>query len=521
MLRNRQEKEENLIKGVNLVANPTKLELGYFTSLANWIPSKKYKIKKKRGPTRLSSDPQTVDPIVLGFGTLVDCETTTPPGVVGTCDECLTVDTDGTLIAKSAELTVPCFCFYAPQICSNGVRTVQATFKAVIAGSPISGIVLAVPPDATDTSFSGYALIYDPGHATQKLKIVEWNTASLAALGTIKSSANTTLVADDIIKLTYDSSTGELKAYINDTLQSALNVTDTSLVSATNEGMGIVVVGTAGADDRMRWDDLAGSCEGTTIPIVCSEPTFTFSEDFVFGMNSFDGSAQPPEWITAADWIIPDGTITCGSCDPGITGTLLKFDISSLNCFGAIDPPCADLNLADQNACIDIATSSSNWSANETMRATYVSESNQGISGIAWLIEDSTISNTTGYGLLIDRSDDTAKFVQWSDESLDNPTILWSETYIPTAGDQFILDVQAPVFPFDGTYNVIAQIYNAAGDTLLWPGDIADTTLLIVEATAVTLKQGSMVTLTNLLNNNGSITYEMVVSNGSSITAVC
>ena len=49
MLRNRQEKEENLIKGVNLASNPTTLALGYFQALTNWIPSKKYKIKKKRG----------------------------------------------------------------------------------------------------------------------------------------------------------------------------------------------------------------------------------------------------------------------------------------------------------------------------------------------------------------------------------------------------------------------------------------------------------------------------------------
>lgn len=55
MLRNRIEKEEHLLRGVNLVANSTTLVLGYFTKLQNWVPAKKYKVKKKRGVTALST----------------------------------------------------------------------------------------------------------------------------------------------------------------------------------------------------------------------------------------------------------------------------------------------------------------------------------------------------------------------------------------------------------------------------------------------------------------------------------
>jgi len=56
MLRNRQDVEEKKLVGVNRVADPTKLKLGTFSELANWIQAKRYKIKKKRGPELLSGD---------------------------------------------------------------------------------------------------------------------------------------------------------------------------------------------------------------------------------------------------------------------------------------------------------------------------------------------------------------------------------------------------------------------------------------------------------------------------------
>jgi len=56
MLRNRQDVEERKLVGVNRVADPTKLKLGTFSELANWIQAKRYKIKKKRGPVLLSGD---------------------------------------------------------------------------------------------------------------------------------------------------------------------------------------------------------------------------------------------------------------------------------------------------------------------------------------------------------------------------------------------------------------------------------------------------------------------------------
>ncbi|MFA6082660.1 MAG: hypothetical protein WC773_04630, partial [Patescibacteria group bacterium] len=282
MLRNRLEKEEPLLRGVNLVANPTKLQLGYFTSLQNWIPSKKYKIKKKRGPALL--DGVTVGTPILTTPIPVDCGTTTiivcPTCHAAACDDCLTVDTDGTIIARSAEATIPCYCFYAPQLCATSVRSVSLTFKAVIAGSPISGVCIGVPSTATATSFSGYTLLYDPGHATQKLKIVKWTTASLISLsnGTVLTSQNTTLVANDVIQLAYDGT--NLVAFVNDVQLHALDTTDTDF--AANQGMGLVVVGTTGADDRMRWADLVATCaDGSPVITICDTLEVTTTGSYV------------------------------------------------------------------------------------------------------------------------------------------------------------------------------------------------------------------------------------------------
>lgn len=59
MLRNRKEQTEPKLVGVNRVADPTKLKLGTFQALQNWIPAKRYKIKKKRGVEALVDSPPT------------------------------------------------------------------------------------------------------------------------------------------------------------------------------------------------------------------------------------------------------------------------------------------------------------------------------------------------------------------------------------------------------------------------------------------------------------------------------
>lgn len=55
MLNNRKELEEQKLLGVVLDTDETKLPLGTFISLQNWIPGHLTSTKKKRGVARLDS----------------------------------------------------------------------------------------------------------------------------------------------------------------------------------------------------------------------------------------------------------------------------------------------------------------------------------------------------------------------------------------------------------------------------------------------------------------------------------
>ena len=51
----REETEEIKLRGVDLVSEPSDLKLGTFTNLQNWIPTKIFSIKRKRGVVALTS----------------------------------------------------------------------------------------------------------------------------------------------------------------------------------------------------------------------------------------------------------------------------------------------------------------------------------------------------------------------------------------------------------------------------------------------------------------------------------
>lgn len=55
MLRSRQDEEEIKLRGVDLVSEDSDLKLGQFTSLQNYIPTRIFSIKKKRGVAALST----------------------------------------------------------------------------------------------------------------------------------------------------------------------------------------------------------------------------------------------------------------------------------------------------------------------------------------------------------------------------------------------------------------------------------------------------------------------------------
>jgi hypothetical protein len=51
----REEHEEIKLRGVDLVSESTDLKLGAFTLLQNWIPTKIFSLKRKRGVVALST----------------------------------------------------------------------------------------------------------------------------------------------------------------------------------------------------------------------------------------------------------------------------------------------------------------------------------------------------------------------------------------------------------------------------------------------------------------------------------
>jgi len=170
MLRNRTEKEENLLHGVNLIANPTKLQLGYFTSLQNWIPSKKYKIKKKRGPAALSGPP---------FPSIVRPH------------QC------GTTPTSSAA-------FECGSDCPLG-QFAQATYTFDENDLTISGPAIRIESDSTPDLFYGLGAVYDRN--TDTIHLGFWNYQSLATIATDLGTSVTTLVNADVLSIESDAAT--------------------------------------------------------------------------------------------------------------------------------------------------------------------------------------------------------------------------------------------------------------------------------------------------------------------------
>jgi hypothetical protein len=168
MLRNRTEKEEPLLRGVNLIANPTKLALGVFTRLENWIPSKKYKIKKKRGPITLVGE---------GFTTVV---------VPHECGATPTIT-----------LTMEC-----GHDCPLG-QFAQATFVFDAADTTNDGPAIRIQSDSTPTLFYGLAAVYD--RVDQIIHLGFWNYQSLATIATDLATSATVLNNGDILKMESDS----------------------------------------------------------------------------------------------------------------------------------------------------------------------------------------------------------------------------------------------------------------------------------------------------------------------------
>jgi hypothetical protein len=168
MLRNRTEKEENLLRGVNLAANPTKLQLGYFASLQNWIPSKKYKIKKKRGPTPLT-DGAFFTAVVFPH----QCGTT-----------------------PTSTLSLEC-----GHDCPLG-QFAQATFVFDENDQTNDGPAIRIQSDSTPTLFYGLAAVYD--RVDHIIHLGFWNYETLATIATDLDTSATELLDGDVLKIESD-----------------------------------------------------------------------------------------------------------------------------------------------------------------------------------------------------------------------------------------------------------------------------------------------------------------------------
>jgi len=170
MLRNREEKEENSIYGVNLVMPPTKLKLGYFTTLQNWIPSKKYKIKKKRGVSTLTGPP---------FPTIIRPH------------QC------GVPVTKS-------LAFECGSECPLG-QFAQAEFIYDENDITIGGPAIRIESDSTDDSFYGLGAVYD--RFNEKIILAFWDYQTLDTLLVSQNLAeyNVALITGDVLKIEADS----------------------------------------------------------------------------------------------------------------------------------------------------------------------------------------------------------------------------------------------------------------------------------------------------------------------------
>jgi hypothetical protein len=160
MLRNRQNTEETKLVGVNLQADQSKLKLGSFTLLQNFIPAKRYKIKKKRGCVALSGS-----------------ETVTFP-----------TDCDGNESFLSIE------CGHDCPITQYAEAEIQFA-----GGEGPGGPAIRVDPASTTGAFTGLAAIYYA--AGSKLALVRFDAADLTDVDTIVDSIGTTLNNGDVLRI--------------------------------------------------------------------------------------------------------------------------------------------------------------------------------------------------------------------------------------------------------------------------------------------------------------------------------
>ena len=496
-LRNRKEEEVSQLKGVTLLesVDPSKLKLGMFERLSNMTFSGIGSIKRKRGVAALDgvAEPE----LTLNFQDNFvrdDCDVIT--FLSDDCAVCLSITETGSVIATSAVATDPCFCFFGGQLCFNRLISIELEYVADTAGNGISGVTLAVPPTATALLFSGYGLVYTPGTLT----LAKWTDATLATIETTLDTAALTLNPGDIIKLTYDTITGELIGYVNDVGQ--VTATDIDLQDVNNQGVGLIVVGNTGADDRAEWTNIFAECIDALPPPACS-----FVEDgFIIGRSArlcIDAD-QTDSGVVAA------GTaeaINDDSCCETITEEFLvdfvaTFPPSDLTPCGTGAPSHVLQTLPDL-AAYTVSTAGFGW--NDFVVNAVINDTQPDDSLVGLIVIDpiSTPSETYAIGMIINRDLDELILVTWNGTALcDGGVVQDSVAYIPVIGDELQMHLQFD--PFDSSFLFVVDCLVNGGATASIPTFDLNSIVGFTDPTIYT--QGGIV----MLPGSGTFTFSDV-----------
>lgn len=257
-----------------------------------------------------------------------------------------------------------------------------------------------------------------------------------------------------------------------------------------------------------------------------------FCEDkygaFRFGLNAAShGDPVPSYWLTPSSWVTPKGAVGVNSTCPGIITQRIHSDIpwggiaGSVVTFEDISPATFASILGESNQfgqqfmdCLGASggTTLGNFYFSR-ISAAYDGEVNSGISGVALLTDDGSNPTITGYGILIDRTDDTIKFVKWTNAHFDSYVVLDSAAYVPVANDEIAVRAQMrcvcpfdpgnPQYPSVGT--ITAQVRGSATIDLVQSG--------ISQSEWASLGYGGLVgiTVANMQELN-AISYTTVVA---------
>lgn len=231
------------------------------------------------------------------------------------------------------------------------------------------------------------------------------------------------------------------------------------------------------------------SCEA-----VCNDTYGAFR----MGMNAGTFGQTTPAYYTSSPslWQTPRGYLTVNASCPGILAQRLTFDfratafgatvdyegitpatfqtlvIDNWNSTGAhgqrsvADPDGTlnqDLSVGGFIDCRFFASSSNQYYFTR-VHARYLAEVTTPKVGVALLTDDATNPKITGYGLIINRVDNTLDTVIWTDVSKNNYSILNSYAYTPGFHDEIILEArQSCPCPWVTTSGVAFPAYPKGG----------------------------------------------------------